>query len=110
MTHQPYQSCIDACLACIAACQHCAASCLREPEVGHMALCIQLDMECSAVCEAAVKLMSLGSNHANAICQICADVCNACGDECAKHQHDHCQACAAACRRCADECSKMIAA
>jgi hypothetical protein len=34
-------------------------------------------------------------------------VCQACGDECAKHQARHCQDCAAACRRCAEACRRM---
>ena len=105
-----YQSCIDACIRCAAACDHCAASCLREDDVEMMALCIQLDIECSTVCRTAVQLMHLQSNHSNAMCQLCADVCNACAGECGKHDHSHCQACAAACRECAAECMSMAAA
>ncbi|MEP7303836.1 MAG: four-helix bundle copper-binding protein, partial [Caldimonas sp.] len=28
---------------------------------------------------------------------LCAEICKACGEECAKHPMDHCQACARAC-------------
>lgn len=38
--------------------------------------------------------MVLGSEHANAICGLCADVGQSCGDECAKHEMEHCQDCA----------------
>jgi hypothetical protein len=40
---------------------------------------------------------------------LCATICTACADECAKYEHDHCQECAKACRHCAEECSKMAA-
>ena len=73
-----------------------------------MAHCIQLDMECAAICEAAAQLMSLGSERAQDICSICAAICEACGAECRKHSHmEHCQECAEACLHCAAECRKM---
>ncbi|WP_306620639.1 four-helix bundle copper-binding protein [Massilia scottii] len=53
--------------------------------------------------------MARGSQFARALCQVCADVCDACGEECARHQAAHCQACSQACRRCADECRRMVA-
>ncbi|RYZ61372.1 MAG: four-helix bundle copper-binding protein, partial [Chitinophagaceae bacterium] len=52
-TYQQFQSCIDACLRCASACQHCASSCTQEEDVKMMARCIQLDMECAAICYAA---------------------------------------------------------
>ena len=109
MNHS-YQSCIDACLKCAAACEHCMAACLQEEDVNEMAKCIQLDMECGTICRAAATFMHLNSDHANAICQLCADICNACAEECGKHDMDHCQKCAEACRVCAEECASMTAA
>lgn len=73
-----------------------------------MAPCIQLDMECAALCYAAAQLMSMGSERANAVCKICAEACDACADECSKHENEHCKACAAACRKCAEECRNMM--
>jgi vacuolar-type H+-ATPase catalytic subunit A/Vma1 len=110
MNSLPYQSCIDACIKCASACDHCAASCLLEKDVSMMSRCIQLDMECSSVCKTTVQLMHLQSNHANAVCQLCADICNACAEECEKHDHEHCRSCAAMCRECAEECMSMAAA
>jgi acyl-CoA reductase-like NAD-dependent aldehyde dehydrogenase len=51
-----------------------------------------------------------GSEHAGAICEVCAEVCEECGKECARHKAEHCQKCAEACRRCAEECRKMASA
>ena len=69
-----------------------------------MANCIQLDMECAAICYAAAQLMSLGSDNAIEICSICANVCEACAAECRQHQNEHCQECADACAECAEAC------
>jgi hypothetical protein len=105
--HHEYQSCIEACDICANACDHCATACLKEHDVKMMAECIRLDIDCADICRLAAGYMSRGSDFAHAICEICADICEACGAECAKHQHDHCQACAQACRRCAEECRRM---
>ncbi len=101
------KKCIDLCLQCAAICNHCASSCTQEPDVAHMARCIQLDMECAALCYAAAQLMSLGSGHATRLCVICADACDACAEECGKHNNEHCRECADICRRCAEACRAM---
>ena len=103
------QSCIQACLRCASTCDYCASSCLKERDVAMMAKCIQLDMECAAICYTSAKLMSLGSAKAKEICRICADICQACSDECGKHQHEHCQECAKTCKECSDECKRFAA-
>jgi len=74
-----------------------------------MAKCIQLDMECSALCYASAQLMSLGSNKAKDVCTICAELCDQCAKECSQHENEHCKECAQACSQCADECRKMAA-
>ena len=110
MSHQQFQSCINACEACAVACSHCAASCLQEEDVKMMARCIQLDMECAAICRSATELMSLGSEYSHQLCKLCAEICRACGNECSQHDMQHCQDCAEACRRCAEECESMTVA
>ncbi|WP_407924129.1 four-helix bundle copper-binding protein [Piscinibacter terrae] len=72
-----------------------------------MARCSALDIECAAICQLAAASMARGGEFASAICAVCADICEACGDECAKHSMAHCQDCAKACQRCAQECRKM---
>ena len=107
--YHTYQACIEACLKCAAICNHCASSCTKEENIAMMSNCIQLDMECSAICYTAAQLMSLGSEKANEICRICADICEKCGAECSNHESEHCQECAVICKECASECRKMAA-
>ena len=107
MSHSQFANCIEACNACADACDHCATACLGEPDPKPMARCIALDMDCAAICRLAASYTARGSEHAAAICALCADVCESCGKECGKHDMDHCQKCAQACRRCAEECRLM---
>ena len=54
--------------------------------------------------------MARNSEHAAAICALCAQICKACAEECAKHEADHCKSCAQACLKCAQECDAMARA
>lgn len=102
-----YTACVEACMACTVACHHCASACLREKDVNPMARCIALDLDCAAICELATAAMGRDSENARAFCRVCADICETCADECARHGMDHCQACAKACELCARECRQM---
>jgi hypothetical protein len=110
MENSVHRACIEACNACADACDHCAAACLQEQDVKSMARCIARDMDCAAICRAAAGFMARDSPFAGPACELCAQICQACGEECSKHPMDHCQACAKACLRCADECRRMLAA
>src|ERR1700679_1670146 len=107
MGYHEHQDCIDPLLKCVAMCNHCASSCLKEEDVKMMAKCIQLDMECAALCYAAAQLMSLGSSYAKHIGHHCAEICMECAEECRKHDNEHCRECAEACRECAQVCVAM---
>ncbi|WP_157264741.1 four-helix bundle copper-binding protein [Azohydromonas aeria] len=107
MENHPYGACIEACDACAAACDHCAVSCLQEPDPKPMARCIALDIDCAEVCRLASAAMARDSEHAQAICALCAQLCEACGTECGRHHHmEHCQECAEACLVCAAACRR----
>ena len=107
MTYHHYQKCIEACLHCATLCDHCASSCLQEKNVQEMTHCIQLDMECAAICYTAARLMSLGSDKVEEYCRLCATICNECAEECRMHNNEHCQECAKACMQCADMCMEI---
>ena len=92
------------------ACEHCATSCLKEKDVKMMARCIELDRSCADACSWAMREMSRDSQFAERVCAVCADICDACGEECAKHKMGHCRECAEACRACAEACREMAGA
>ncbi|MBU8701622.1 four-helix bundle copper-binding protein [Bacillus paralicheniformis] len=102
-----YEECIKACRECLEACNHCFDKCLMEEDAGMMAECIRLDRECAEMCGFALQAMTRNSPYAEDICQLCAKVCEACGNECSLHKHDHCQLCAESCFACAEACKKI---
>lgn len=110
MAHQEHQVCIEACVRCAEECDHCADACLSESDVASMAECIRLDRDCAEVCWLAAAYMSRGSQFANSLCLLCAEICEICASECEKHEAEHCQRCAEACRKCAEECNRMAGA
>lgn len=101
------QKSIEVCQACATACESCATACLNESDVKALVACIQLDRDCADMCSLCAKLMARDSAHAAKTYALCASLCQACADECAKHKNTHCQQCAEACQKCADECEKM---
>ncbi|WP_310587354.1 four-helix bundle copper-binding protein [Dyadobacter sp. 50-39] len=110
MANHKFEECIASCEACARACTYCATSCLQEENVTHLRKCIRLNLECAAICRAAVKLMTLESDFSAHLCRVCADACNACATECEQHAKmgmDHCRICAEACRLCAANCETM---
>ena len=109
--HTQNQALLDALNACIASREHCATACLQEEDVKMMVRCISLDRDCADICALTARHVARGSEHAQHILGECAEICKACGDECAKHTHmQHCQECADACRRCEEACRAGISA
>lgn len=98
--------CIMACYTCSTMCEYCAGACLKDEEVSTLIRCIELDRQCAVMCRSAAEVMAVGSQQAEALCQLCASACDACAEECEMHaaKMDHCRECAEACRKCAQEC------
>src|SRR5690606_16214280 len=85
--HTQYEECFKACLECLEACNNCFDACLQEHDVKMMAECIRLDRECADACSHAIQAMTRNSPFAKEICELCALICETCGEECAKHDH-----------------------
>lgn len=107
MLNQSENECLIECNACAAACLQCASDCIGEEDPKSMARCIKLDLECADICRLAAASIARGDDNMKAVCSLCADACETCGTECAKHPMDHCQRCAEACKRCAAACRNM---
>ena len=107
--------CIAECYDCASACTSCADACISELDVVHLRQCIRLNLDCADVCRMTATLCArrTGSNDdiQRAALTLCADACDTCHQECARHgeHHEHCRACAAACRRCAEACRDALA-
>lgn len=92
---------------CMTACNKCYDECLKEDNVKMMVKCIRLDRECADMCGYLEQAITRDSPFIAELAAVCATICEACGKECQKHDHDHCQQCAEACFKCAEMCKKI---
>jgi hypothetical protein len=101
--------CLRACQECVIFCTRCAASCTEESNAQDLSRCIQLNLECAAMCNAAVQLMSLNGISSDSLCRLCADISRRCAEECMKHDSmKHCRDAASCCHECSIICSQMV--
>ncbi len=110
MQNELYNEYIQACLQCMQACNVCTVASLQNAEVNSFARCIQLNMECAAICRSAAELMSLNSTFSGRLIELCMDICNDCAAENGLHASlgvGACRICAEACLHCATVCSTL---
>lgn len=92
---------------CVEACNHCYYACLKEEDVKMMVECIRLDRECAEICAFLEHALTRSTSFASDLAKVCTRICEACGNECQKHDHNHCQKCAEACFKCAKACKEI---
>ena len=102
---------IDAASRCASSCSTCADACLHGEHVEHMVRCIDLDLQCAAICRTTAEILSRPGPDGDswrAIVEACIAVCRECAQECGQHDHEHCQMCARDCTDCADACQALL--
>src|SRR3954466_15448981 len=81
---------------CALMCTSCADACTAEKM--DMRQCIRTCLDCADICTAASKIAvrRTGQNveALRATLELCARVCEVCGEECSSHDHEHCKLCA----------------
>ena len=107
---------IDALTDCAQACTADNDADLGEHNVGELARCIRLCLQCTDLCTATARIVTgqteYDANVAKPLLEACAAICKSCGDECERHArtHAHCRVCAEACRRCEKACRELLGA
>jgi hypothetical protein len=103
------QRCIDECQECHAICTHTIAHCLelggRHAAPEH----ISVLADCAAACAASADSMLRSSPRHGRFCAICAEMCDACAQDCERMADGDAtmEECAKICRRCAESCREM---
>ncbi|MDY7021073.1 MAG: four-helix bundle copper-binding protein [Cyanobacteriota bacterium] len=95
LNHEQYQSSFDKAMACAVECEHCAEACTGNPD---MIKCARICLDTGETCRSLAILMVRGSYFIAPLAKACAEICDACANECEKHDMDHCKKCAEACR------------
>lgn len=107
MSYEKNRLLIQTLRECVEACNYCFQACLKEENVKMMVECIRLDRECADMCAFLERELTIDSSFAHDLAEICSKICEACGNECLKHEHDHCQKCAESCFKCAKACKDI---
>lgn len=99
---------IEACHNTSVACEKCATAILFDKDVQKMRKCILLARECSALCQATARILSVGVEKFHNLFRACEELCNVTARECGKRADmPHCKQAAEACRLTAELCRKM---
>ncbi|MFC6731655.1 four-helix bundle copper-binding protein [Haladaptatus sp. DYSN1] len=101
------QECIENCTRAAEVCEWCADACADEDGMGE---CIRLCRDVADIASLHARFMARDSDYSNDLASICADLCEACAEECEQHDHDHCQLCAEVLPECAKTCRQMASA
>ncbi|MGA9140577.1 MAG: four-helix bundle copper-binding protein [Methanocella sp.] len=102
-----YQKAIELCYECAESCDADANADFNEKDIKKMVDCIKLDQDCAEVCIMTARYMSRDSVLSEAACAMCAEICDACAEECERHKNmEHCVKTASVCRAAANECRK----
>jgi len=108
MNYQGNEDCIAVCLGCASFCNHTALWCIDvESHRMDMKKCIELTLECAALCAATAQLISMGSERAKELCRLCAEACDNCASQCDKFNSEELCACTDLCRKCASACRSI---
>jgi len=96
--------CIEICNQAAGVSEWCADECLGSEE---MERCARLCRDVADVTSLHARFMARGSDYSHHFARACAEVCEACADECEQHDVDHCQVTAEVLRECAESCQTM---
>src|SRR5690349_718698 len=87
--NEPLATAVRHAMFCAAICTSCADACSAEDM--DMRQCIRTCLDCADVCDATFKVGTrrTGSNEQvlKSLLQLCAAVCRACAEQCARHDH-----------------------
>ncbi|ETT40473.1 hypothetical protein M2277_005755 [Paenibacillus sp. LBL] len=94
---------------CGAMCEHMVSHFLCMPDARSRIHQIQLLRDCATICETLSCYIARRSVFAKAAANLCAYICEACGNECAKFADQESQMCSRMCLKCAQECRTFAA-
>lgn len=98
------RECLENCFEAAEVCEWCADECLGSEE---MEECARLCRDVADVTTLHARFMARSSDYSQDLAGLCADVCEACADECERHDAHHCQVCTDVLRECAESCRQM---
>jgi hypothetical protein len=100
----PLESLLRTVQDCEAMCEQTLTAVSGMPDVEIRTMQLRLLRDCADICGLTAKYIARDSMFTKALANLCADVCDVCGCECAKFPDCISQHCAQVCFHCAREC------
>ncbi len=89
---------------CAAQCEHMITVLLGSHDVHARATQIQLLRDCASICATTARFLARLSGFSKIMASVCAQICEICGNECAKFPDHESQRCSQICLTCAQDC------
>jgi hypothetical protein len=105
------QQCIKNCVDCHQACLETSFHCLQMGGEHASVVHQRLLADCAQICATSADFMIRGSNLHKRTCAVCAEICEACAQDCESMAggDQKMTQCAEMCRKCAESCRQMAA-
>lgn len=102
------EKCADICLECYRICNETLSHCLEKGgthvESRHLALLL----DCATICQTSADFLTRGSEQHMKTCNVCADICAECAEDCRRLGDKEMNRCADVCEQCARSCRDMV--
>lgn len=95
------RDCIETCNEAARVCEWCATESLGSDG---MERCVRLCRDVADIASLHARLLARDAEYGDDLATVCADVCEACAEECRRHDSDHCNRCAEVLSECAERC------
>lgn len=95
---------------CFNTCEQMVTAMLHTPDVQSRSFQIQLLISCAKICDTLASYLASYCGFAPATANLCAGICEVCGNECAKFPDQASQMCSRVCLTCARECRAFATA
>lgn len=108
--HYMHASLVNTIQNCESTCEHMTTYVKKLPDYGMRTNQAMLLRDCADICGTTAKFIARGSMFSRQIAALCACICEACGQECARFPDQMSQNCAQICLHCAMECRAFAGA
>lgn len=106
MSHQPmmFPPLLKTVQDCLNVCEHMVTAMIGAPDVQARRMQIHLLRDCATICATMASYLASYSMFSKATAGLCSQICEMCGNECAKFPDQMSQMCSRVCLNCAQEC------
>ena len=104
MHHMNHESLLDTLQDCEETCEHMTTHLLRHKDSQRRSMQLELLRDCADICTFTSKYIARHSTFSKYAANVCAFVCEVCGNECLKFRDAESQRCGRICLDCARAC------